>query len=241
MEIHNVMEELVASTVEQLANEDAESESPRYCDSRDCRTDAVCYVLNRVSPRYVSSSRGIAHITEELKRDQQLAVDLLRLAGEGLYRVSAVRRSYYGTDTGRSEATPSKPSADTAAGDQKPRFHIPSIRGRILDGARFSPISGISVELLLEGERVAMFDSRWSNPFEIPHQAPGTFLFWPAPLPAEDAGITRTFSFELRVDDPGYEYFDHSFPVTIVSGTTDTPVFNLERDHLLPDLYLFKR
>ena len=227
MEIHNLMEELVASVVEDICSDVSTTESLHYCTDPECRTDAICYVLNRVAPRYVSSGRGIAHLTKDLGSDQQLQIDVVKLAHEGLHRVSAVRRTYYGT-TNRKHAT-------------GPCFNFPTIKGRLLDGAIFSPVSGVDVILLLDGEPVEMFDTRWSNPYSIPEQTPGTFLFWPAPLPADDDGIERVFSFVLQVDDSRYEPLYHSFTIASESDRVENPVFTLERDFTLPDLYLFSK
>ncbi len=227
MEIHNVMEELVASVVEEISRDDAASAKPRYSATEESRMDAICYILNRTTPRYVSSGRGFAHITNELQNDQQLGVDLMRLAHEALHRVSAVRRDFYNGG-----------SAPHSAG---PCYNFGTIKGRILDGARFSPVSGVAVTLMRDGTAVEMFDTRWSNPFEIPPQAPGTFNFWPAPIAASDNAATKEFPFELRVEDPRYEPLSHFFSVTAHRGEQETRTISLDRDIVLPDLYLFTR
>lgn len=242
MEIHNVMEELVASIVEQIATEDADSDSPRFCDSTECRTDAICYVLNRVTPRYITSSRGVAHITEDLKQDRQLSVDLVRLANEGLHRVTVVRRTYYASAVGDENASGDDVSAGSAASPPDgPFYNIPTIRGRLLDGASFTPVTNVSITLLHEDDVVEMFDPRWTNPYDIPQQAPGTFLFWPTPIPAQRAGTAIEISYELRVEDDRYGRFNHCFSVPVTSDSSRVPVFRLERDFVLPDLYLFAR
>lgn len=228
MEIHNLMEELVSSMIEQIAAEDAAEAHPRYCTTPECRVDAICYVLNRMPPRYVSSSRGVAHLTEELKGDQQIAVDIVRLAHEGLHRVSAVRRSYYG-------------AADGASHPTGPCFNLPTIKGRLLDGASFSPLSDIEIELVHDGEPVEMYDSRWTNPYRIPDQAPGTFLFWPAPVGGSSIGEKRDFWFEIRITDERFDPLSHSFVVSAESAATENRVFTLEHDFTLPDLYLFRK
>jgi competence protein ComFB len=226
MEIHNVMEGLVTSAVEQVAREDAESDAPRYTVTEEYLTDAVCYVLNRVHPRYVSSGRGFAHLTSELQQDYQLGIDLVRLAHEGLHRVNAVRRTFYGSNN------PHHPGG--------PCYNFGTIKGRLLDGARFSPVSDVEVVLLHKGTPVEMFDSRWSNPYRIPPQTPGNFHFWPAPVEADDNGESRDFPFELRIEDDRYEPLSHYFTCTARREEKENRVFSLERDVTLPDLYLFE-
>ncbi|MFW5694001.1 MAG: late competence development ComFB family protein [Alkalispirochaeta sp.] len=224
MEIHNLMEDLVHSTVAELCRDDDQGDH-RYCTSAQCQTDAVCYVLNRVPPRYVSSGRGLAHLTSDLRNDQQLMIDLVRLAHEGLHRVSAVRRGYY----------------DSASGTRIPGicFNFPTIKGRILDGTAFMPVSDVDVELLHHDTLVEMFDERWSNPYRISDRTPGTFTFWPAPVEASTPGETRSFDFQLAVHAPGYYELSHHFTVELTSDDRETQGFSLGRDHQLPDLYLF--
>ncbi|MEX2444707.1 MAG: late competence development ComFB family protein [Alkalispirochaeta sp.] len=224
MEIHNLMEELVSSTVAELCQDD-EDGARSYCTTGQCRTDAVCYVLNRVPPRYVSSGRGLAHLTADLRNDQQLMIDVVRLCHEGLHRVSAVRRGYY----------------DDTSGSRIPGicFNFPTIKGRILDGSAFMPVSDIDVELRRHEAPVEMFDERWSNPYPISDRTPGTFTFWPAPVEASAPGETQSFDFQLVVNAPGYYELSHHFSVELTSDDRETQGFSLGRDYQLPDLYLF--
>lgn len=227
MEIHNLMEELVRSLVDEVSRDDEERPTRHYCTSDECRTDAICYVLNRLPGRYVSSGRGYAHLTEELKQDHQLGIDVLRLVHEGLGRVSATRRAFY--DGG-----------DSSPADG-PVFNFPTIKGRLLDGLQFFPVTHVEVELLIDGARCEMYDHRWNNPYEIADQTPGTFIFWPAPRPAAAAGESRSWSCELQVTDSRFESFRHWFTIDLTSEAEPTRRFGLDRDFRLPDLYLFAR
>lgn len=226
MEIRNLMEELVRRAVEEIAQEDRESAQPRYCTGGECLIDAVCYALNRIPPRYVSSARGVAHIVEDLESDQQIAIDVVRLAHEGLSRISAVRRGYYDTE------------GDAQA--RGPSFNFPTVTGRVLDGTRFFPIGGVEVELLIDEERAPMFDQRWSNPYQLDDHAPGTYIFWPRPVVSANPGDKRVFSCELRVVGPGYDPLSHYFELQLTSTASVEDQVSLDREHKLPDLYLFK-
>lgn len=225
MEIHNLLEDLVARKIHDVCRDDETSDTRHYCTSDECRLDAICYVLNRIQPRYVSSGRGLAHLAEELQNDQQLQIDLMRLIHEGLSRVSAVKRAFYG-----------KPCCDQPSG---PCFNFPTLQGRVLDGTRFAPLSNIMVTLLNEDGPVAMFDNRWSNPYDISEHTPGVYNFWPASSPAETVGETRSFEFSLRLEGDGFETLTHHFSLEITSETAAEVAVNLRRDHHLPDLYLF--
>lgn len=228
MEIKNLMEGLVIEVIDQLCQEKKGDGSDRYCTSQECRTDAACYVLNRLTPRYAGTSRGIARLTGELASDDQIQVDILRLATEALSRVSTMQREYV-----ESRLNDSHPLG--------PHFNFPTIRGRLLNGTTFEPVAGISVELFQEDESAAMFDSRWKNPYEISKFTPGTFLFWPAAVPATETGEEKTFSFEIRVTEGTFDPFRHLFRIDIRSEEVEVETFSLQREFLLPDLYLFPR
>jgi competence protein ComFB len=228
MEMHNLMEDLVRTAVDEVCREQERSEEGRYCTTSQCRVDAICYVLNRIPPRYVSSGRGLAHLTSDLQDDQQLAVDIVRLVHEGLHRVSAVRRGYYGE-----ESTDRSPPGAC--------FNFPTIKGRILDGAGFMPLSEIDVELRFDDAPVEMFDARWSNPCHVSEHSPGTYTFWPAPVTAEKERVGRVFDFVLIAEAPGYDRLVHHFSLELASDPHPTTTFNLDQDHHLPDLYLFRK
>jgi len=228
VEIKNLMEGLVLQAIDQLKDEKNPEGTPRYCTNPECTGDAACYVLNRITPRYAGSSRGVARLTRELQQDSQLQIDILRLVTEALHRVTAVQRDY-----------------QSAVRDEEkiggPYFNFPTVRGRLLNGMTFEPVTGVSVELFSGGDSTEMFDGRWQNPYEISDFTPGTFLFWPAPIPAERPLELRTFSFEIRVTDGMFDPFRHLFRVEIQSDETEIASFSLHREYLLPDLYLFPR
>lgn len=225
MEIHNLMEELITSVVDEVCRED-EAGANRYCTKPACRVDAACYVLNRVPPRYVSSGRGLAHLTDELRADTQAIVDVLRLVHEGLARVTSISRTFY--EDGDTEH---------ALG---PVFNFPTISGRILDGEGFMPLSAAEVALWHGDSLMPMFDARWQNPYRIADQTPGTFLFWPNCVPADAPGVERQFDLEIRVAHEAYDPVNHLFSITVTSEKRTADIFSLDRDHHLPDLYAFR-
>lgn len=225
MAIHNLMEEEVARVINEICDEEAKKQNPSLCVSDDCRQDAICYVLNRIPPRYVTSGRGLAHVETAYKGNPQLHVDLVTLASEGLKRVTTVRRSFY--DNGRS-----------AGATTGPCFNFPTITGRLFNGLTFEPMTDIEVALLRDGSLVEMVDSRWPNPYEIVKNTPGTYLFWPAPTPSGNPGTTRDFEMEISAEIDGYEPFHHFFKIRLTSDTQRDAVIRFSQDHTLPDLYL---
>jgi len=118
-------------------------------------------------------------------------------------------------------------------------FDIPTISGRIFNGASFEPIVDVDVELLCEGEKIAMRNSNWQNPFRMVLSTPGTFSFWPAPLIADAPEITKDFNFSLRVKSPDFETLNHFFTVSTTSKFHNPQSYALNRTFKLPDLYIF--
>jgi competence protein ComFB len=225
MEIHNLLEDLARDAVREICDEDEQRDPQRYHTAPECRVDAVCYVLNRMTPRYISSSRGLSYLTEELNHDPQLRVDLVRLAHEGLTRVSAVSREFYGSTV---ERLP-----------EGPCFNFPTVVGRVLHGETFFPLSGVTVTLRLGGEVVSMFDNRWSNPSTIPAQTAGMYNFWPASIATDTAGETRRFEFEIALAHEGFSPLSHYITLERTSDTSVERMVSLQRDFHVPDLYLF--
>jgi hypothetical protein len=93
MEIHNVMEELVFTEVER-ACEDINNESDKrsICTCPQCQMDVACFVLNRIEPHYIISSRGILREKHFDTRNQQKIADITTLVYQAFNHVSMNRR-----------------------------------------------------------------------------------------------------------------------------------------------------
>jgi competence protein ComFB len=123
----------------------------------------------------------------------------------------------------------------------RPAFDMPTIVGRVLNGSTFEPIIDINVELRCNQELVPMRNTNWQNPYTISPITPGTFSFWPAPLPCETPDMHNIFQYSIRIDHPDYEPLTHFFNVAVVSKFS-TPFYhlsNMDRTYKLPDLYIF--
>jgi competence protein ComFB len=225
MEIHNLMEDLVLKTVDEIFSEEGKKSGESNRMSPQCRLDVACFVLNRVPPHYVSSGRGAAHAEKMFQENSQLTVDVVTLVHEGLKRITHVQRPHYS-------------AGETARPPSGPVFGFPIIKGRLLSCTTFEPVRTASVELLIEGERAAMIDSCWQNPVALDPKIEGTILFLPRPWRAEKTGEERTFECEIFVDDPAYEVFHHFFKMHLASDIESEVLPRKSPDFKLPDLYL---
>jgi competence protein ComFB len=229
MDIHNTTEDIVFSSIKTIFSEIQKSGNvEKFCLCEQCQLDTVCYVLNRMEPHYIVSNRGITRIEQDSVTWQQVEADIASLIYRGLRVVNHNQRP----------TAPHDGSAVEAAGTG-PAFDIPVIVGRLFDGVTFAPLSGVTVRLCGSGGSVSMRNLNWQNPFTLVSNTPGTFTFWPAPVPAVAADIHETFEYSLKIEAPGYETLIHFFKIPTVSLVQTPYSYSLDRTFKLPDLYLF--
>ena len=239
--IHNLTEDLVIKEVDAICDEIEKSgRKPELCTCDQCRLDAVCYVLNRTQPSYVVSNRGVARLERESLERRQKGIDLTVLIYKALEDVAHNRRPNFDHRCHSSKGAES--GAERAAAYQahsRAVFNIPVIVGRVFKGVNLEPLSGIDVELIYDGQLVAMRDANWQNPYRFVKDTEGTFTFWPRPIEAKKAGERAVFEFLVRVETAGFETLNHFFEVPVVSEDFADVPFSMDRTFKLPELYLF--
>ena len=226
MQIHNIMEDVVIETVNDMF--DMKKEALPVANCYQCRLDVACYVLNRMSPEYIISGRGLVHMQSNYNKRLQKSADLVALVKEGMEKVLQNQRPYY--------HTPQTDNKDI----RPPLFNFPAIVGRILHGTTFEPIANIAVTLYMEGKKAPMIDSTWSNPYYVVESIQGGFTFLPRPVKADQLGQKKEFAFEVRVDEADYEPINHFFTLEAESSDTLLDTFCMDRTYKTQDLYLFK-
>lgn len=229
MDIRNVMEDSVKAVVEELFEIEAKEKRLGFCTCDQCKVDVACYVLNRVKPEYIVSSRGLAYSEKEGLDKVQRRADVISLVKEGWGKVSHAPRP-------SSDHAGNRPSAAEIEG---PTYNFPTVMGRVFDGRTFAPLGDGTVRLVVGAADVEMLDPNWQNPFVLAGATGGTFIFWPKPLPASASDGERTFVFEIKVDVPGLENLSHFIEMTLSPERSVRMDFSLQRVHKVPDLYLF--
>lgn len=229
MEIRNIMEDAVKAMVEELFEREDREKRLGYCTCDQCRLDVACYVLNRVKPEYIVSSRGLAYSEKEGLDKVQRQADLVSLVKEGWGKVSHAPRPTSDHVGGKA----------VDAGREGPVFNFPTIMGRVFDGRTFAPLGEGVVRILADRAEVGMVDPNWQNPFVLAGATGGTFIFWPKPIEASPDERERKFGFEIKVEVPGLEPLSHYIEMDIAPERSARLDFSLQRVHKTPDLYLF--
>lgn len=232
MNIHNIMEEFVTDRVNSLYDEVMKQKSVWLtCDCEHCRLDTICYVLNRVTPRYVVGGRGVTHNTNLIKENAQIKIDIEKLCIEGMRLVNTAKRPYHQSGTKRAGVSIEVKTAE---------FNFPTFMGNVFDGNSFEPLSGASVKLSLNGETVEMIDSTWQNPCNTFEATKGSYSFWMAPQEAVSEGMNKKFNFTVEVTCPGYTPVNYSFTVPLTSEKIDSIELNSTYSVKIQDIFLFK-
>ncbi len=231
MEIHNLMEDLVLSTVDELFDAEAKGSSRSWCTCRQCRMDVACYVLNRLKPEYVLSSRGVAYSETDYGEKLQRVADVASLVKEGWAKINAAPRPNH-------DAAAPVEGRGSFAG---PVFNIRPIMGRLFNGATFEPIVDASVSLSDEGGLVRMMDGNWTNPYPLAKNTNGMFTFWPHPVGSRATGERRRFAFTVSASPEGFEELSHYFEMEVVSEAQPILQLSMQAAHRLQDLYVFAR
>ena len=232
MTLHNIMEEKVINRVGEIFKTLEEDEfRDKYCTCDQCRMDTICYALNRLKPHYIVSHRGAARVNWEGSERQQQVADITTVIYEGLKRVNHNQRPNFAHNA----------KAGGIANEQtQPVFNVPTIMGRLFNGENFAPLSEAVVELLWNGELVAMKDRNWQNPYQLVPNAEGAYSFWPLPPVASKVNNHKIFEYTLRISAKDLEITNHFFKIPVVSEIQAEMSFSLERTFKLPDIYMFQ-
>lgn len=219
------MEEYVSSTVNELYDTlKAEKINWLSCDCETCRLDTVCYVLNRIKPRYIVSERGVLHNSMDLN-DIQFKADMNKVALEGIRLINGSQRKYHKTKTSNEIATKAV----------SPNFNFPLLIGQVFDGTTFEPLEGVKITIKENNECVEMFDSTWSNPAETYKATNGAYSFWPKPVEGIE-GETKDFSFVLEFKKEGYAPITYCLDIP-VKATKELPSTNYSLK--IRDIFMF--
>ncbi|MDR0721918.1 MAG: late competence development ComFB family protein [Treponema sp.] len=230
MGFYNINEDRVITEVNAIFDLIEKGGNPQsICTCIQCRTDTICYVLNRMEPHYVVSNRGLARVARKSIKYQQKEADIASLIYKGMNQVQHHKRPF----------TEHTAKADSFWNDHKPIFILPAIIGRIFNGINFAPLEEAQIELRHKQILVPMMDSNWQNPYNLVRSIAGIFTFLPCPIPTDSTGIQQKLGFSLTIKAPEFEELPYSFEVSVMSEVLTGNPFSLDRIFRLPDMYMF--
>jgi|YNPMSStandDraft_2_1061718.scaffolds.fasta_scaffold00003_118 competence protein ComFB len=195
MKIKNTNEDLVFNLTQVILRQLDED----YCKSPKFMLDVVCYVLNRIKPIYVVSSRGLAHLEKSYDEDKQFIADIITLIYEAIENISVRRSENFDDETITWDIS------YTITKDYY--FNFPQIIGKIYDANSFDLVYEAKITLLDEkNEPIKMTNNLWPNPYIVSKSTSGIFTFWPKSIKAskEEENKTKKFIFKLVCEHPDY-------------------------------------
>jgi competence protein ComFB len=225
MKPHNLMEELVTDTVDDIFSDRDYLQRTGCPDCEQSRIDVICYVLNRIPPLYTTSSRGLAHLDKTYIEKPQSNADITALVNEGIKQIAQHQR----------------PSDNKSSHDlpEPPMFNFPIIKGQVFDGKTFAPFSGSNITLNSSDGIVKMKGNRWTNPCPLIEETESRFLFWPMPVKADKSGEKRTFSFSIELEAEGYKPVKHFITFALSADDDFVNSMEVNRIHSVESIYLF--
>lgn len=231
MKVHNIMEEYVESRVNTFYERlNKEHVAWLTCDCDICRSDSISYVLNRIPPRYVVSSRGVNH-SAELMNNAQLLADVDTLINQGVHMINSVQRPYH---------TPLQKKNRNIEKPKVPYFNFPVFIGTIYDGTTFETMQNVEVSLKTpDGKLAKMFDATWENPCKTYKVTDGTYSFWVEPISSEKTGMSQSFHFTIEAVANGYAPVLYGFDVPVISDDDRRDTMDSSCALKMPDIFMF--
>lgn len=229
MKVHNILEELVANSVNEMFLQLKEMSTPWLtCDCEHCRLDVTSYVLNRLPPKYVVSGRGAIYNNSE--DTTQLVADIESLVMEAIRVVNSVQRPYHNTSI----------ASDSSYGSG-PTFNFPTFFGTVYNGQSFEPLSNAKVTLKVNNEIATMIDYTWSNPCTTDARSKSTYTFLVKPVDAETENESKVFDFTINIEAEGFDNLAYSFSIPVISSAKPRLSLNSTYSLKIQDLFMFPK
>jgi len=205
MTIRNIMEDIVKSAVSEVMKNE-----PGLAENKSNRDDITAFVLNRISPRYITSERGILHGEIDVRHATQQRMDILFLVYEAIAQIK----------NRRATEVPQK------SREKKEQHVLPHIIGQVLEESTMSVIPDVEICLLFEGKPAVMADSDWKNPYRSHSSIMGYYHFWPEFIPGrmKEGGKVR---FELLFSREKFEELRIGIAIESIRGSSKRDSFRV--------------
>lgn len=227
MNIHNILEDEVIASVNRTFDNLKEVKPDWFtCECKQCRLDTAAYVLNRLSPKYIVSGRGLTHVLSE--NESQTSIDVDALVMEGLKKVLTHARPFHASASADKEK------------ETGPVFNFPLFIGTICNGITFEPVSNAVITLSKDGVPCKMIDHTWANPTTLTSHTRGKYIFWVKPEPVENPDEIKRFHFKLEIGAEGFEPTVYTFDLPLTASKTALYEPSTINSLKIENLYLFE-
>ncbi len=212
MIIKNAMEDIVTNAVIEMLKDNDEKllKCSAYIE------DIVCYVLNRIPPRYVTSGRGVLHFELEKEDNVQQLADIYAKIKEAREIIANRRKEkdYIFEETDFF-------FKDNVINTSQEYLNFPYFTGRVIMSSREGLKENVKVSLFIKqnGKYVSaeMINHNWQNPFVTSKYTYGYYTFWVKPICVAKDEKTKehTVYFKLRYESESYEPQDKFVEVNV--------------------------
>lgn len=230
MILRNNMEDLVQNIVEVLL-QDADN---NFWSNENHKYDLICYVLNRVKPKYITSGRGILHYESNMEKNVQESVDVFSIAAEGMRLIENRRKV-------KEEKTDLE--LDKKVDKRNSYYNFPCIIGKIISMKTWAEIHDVTVTLKhkigTEFYQTAMINSQWNNPYTISEKTDGYFTFYPSPIQGDsEAGESKQFDFLLIFESDKFPKVEKIFTLESKLEKNIQPVIQRGAVHRIENVFI---
>ena len=204
MIIKNILEDVVTNAVVEMLKD----YKPKLLKCSAFIEDIVCYVLNRIPPKYITSGRGILHLELESEVNTQRIVDIYAIIKEALQIISSRRRE----DDDKRLMEDDFFFNENIIQTKEYHINFPYFTGRVLKHDQSELTENVKVSLFFKKagnfELAPMISLNWKNPFVTNKSTYGYYTFWVSPMVSriqdgpEEEVITFKFVYEIAKIEP---------------------------------------
>ena len=199
MIIKNIMEDIVTNAVIEILKD----YNPKLLKCSACVEDIVCYVLNRLPAKYITSGRGVLHLNKEIDEDIQQNIDIYAQI------ISAIKIISEKTNEKTLTEDDFFFSNNVLYGEDL-YFNFPYFTGRVITSDNSNLKEDVSVTLFIKEDtgyvKAEMATPNWQNPFIANLRTYGYYTFWVKPIKSKKQKKVKEEEIEFRLSFESKSY-----------------------------------
>ena len=235
MQVKNLQENIVYGTITTLL----ESQYPDIVNNETLKNDIAAFVLNRLSPYYITGERGYTRFVGKMLYEPNQK-DIIKV-------ITLINHAIEIVHTRRKDPTVSHPLLKEVNLNSHSSSYLrfPVIIGSVRDQKTGIPIEGVSISLCNEKDKlVAMGSKRWKNPAVTQSKTFAYFSLWPNSIPNPHSqvhdGQLVDHQFRLKVEHSSYQNYNSEITVAAECCVKSLNEFNCDNFHDAGGLLLTK-